>query len=106
MIQLFTAVQQFLYGQTAVEDKNGYFQANATPKQYHTERSEHPLKSHQPASAHIEDLMQRVKDLFYATKKTLYDIFQEGRSGQVIDLGGLKKVIGDYSQGQVADADV
>lgn len=41
--------------------------------------------------------MQMIKDLFYSTKKSLYDIYQEARLGQTIDFGGFKKVIQEYS---------
>jgi len=47
--------------------------------------------------AKVEDLIQSIKDLFYSTGKTLYEIYQDARLGQSIDLGGFKKVIVDFS---------
>lgn len=38
-----------------------------------------------------------IKDLFYSTGKTLYEIYTEAKLGQNIDYEGFRKVINEYS---------
>lgn len=50
--------------------------------------------------------MQMVKDLFYATRKTIFELFNEGKLASSLDLEGLKKLVNTYASGRVPDSDV
>ena len=47
-----------------------------------------------------------IKDLFYSTRKSIYDVYNEARLGNSIDYEGLKKVITEYSNGKVNESDI
>ena len=100
IVTLFQQVQLFIYGQTQHEERTGnYFtQPSGTtfsPKgNLENQRQESKARL---ANPRIEQLIQQIKDLFYSTGKSAYEIYQEARLGQTIDLGGFRKVVLDYS---------
>lgn len=47
-----------------------------------------------------------IKDLFYSTRKGIYDIFNEAKLGNSVDLEGLKTVVMTYSHGHVNEGDI
>ena len=51
-------------------------------------------------------MVDMVKDLFYSTQKSLYQIYSDAHVGQSIDAEGLKYILQQYSDGQVNDSDI
>lgn len=47
-----------------------------------------------------------VKDLFYASRKSIYELYTEGRLGNSIDYEGLKKMINLCTNTKVNEGDV
>jgi hypothetical protein len=47
--------------------------------------------------------MNKIKDLFYASGKQIYQIFQEAKTGSTIDVESLKKIVNKYSGRNVSD---
>jgi hypothetical protein len=45
----------------------------------------------------------KIKDLLYTTKKTMFELFNEGKSGSNIDASGLKKIVSKYSSNTVSE---
>ena len=41
--------------------------------------------------------MNKIKDLFYASGKQIYQIFQEAKTGNTVDCESLKKIVNNYS---------
>ena len=44
-----------------------------------------------------EDIIKKIKDLFYTSKKTVYELFQECKTGSGVDSQGLKKLVSKLS---------
>jgi len=57
--------------------------------------------SHQSIDA--GKLMQHLRDLFYSTRKNLYEIFKLSKTGNTIDFEGFRKLIKQISHGLVDD---
>ena len=51
-------------------------------------------------------MMAVIKDLFYSTGKTLYQLYREGCSGDQLDLPSFHKIISRYSNGSLTQDDV
>jgi hypothetical protein len=51
----------------------------------------------------VDDFIRRIKDLFYSSKRTLFEIFNDGKTGSTIDAIGLKKVVSKLSSNLVTD---
>ena len=47
-----------------------------------------------------------VKDLFYSTRKTIFELFNEGKLTNSLDLEGLKKLVNAYASAKVNDSDI
>jgi hypothetical protein len=50
-----------------------------------------------------EDLLRKIKDLFYSSKKTIYEIFQEAKTGSSVDAQGLRQIVQKLSNNTVSD---
>lgn len=106
LVQLFQSVQQFIYGSSQKEDQSGYEYQLTSPKAFQSEPQAQSRKQKTFREARIEDQIQQIKDLFYSTGKTLYEIYQEARLGQNVDLGGFIKVVQEYSGNAVDLQDI
>ena len=47
-----------------------------------------------------------VKDLFYSTKKTIFELYNDAKLGNSVDYEGLKKVINNCTSARVNDSDI
>jgi hypothetical protein len=47
-----------------------------------------------------------IKDLFYSTRKTIYEIYNEAKLGQMVDYEGFRRVVCEYSNNQIGEADI
>ena len=47
-----------------------------------------------------------IKDLFYSTKMSIYEIYTEAKLGQMIDYEGFRRVVLKYSDNQINEADI
>jgi len=54
----------------------------------------------------VDDFVRKIKDLFYASKKTMFELFTEGKTGSGIDAQGLKKLIQKLSSNIVTDEQI
>lgn len=45
------------------------------------------------ATDNVEDIVRKIKDLFYTSKKSFYDIFKEAKTGKGIEVQGLIKLV-------------
>ena len=68
-----------------------------------------PEEADQPEAAGQEKpnkMLAVIKDLFYSTGKTLYQLYREGCSGDQLDLPSFYKIINKYSNGALTQDDV
>jgi hypothetical protein len=54
----------------------------------------------------IEDLLHKVKDVLYASKRSMYDLFQEGKTATGIDIVGFAKIVSKYSNDSLSDEQI
>ena len=54
----------------------------------------------------VDDFVRKIKDLFYASKKTMFELFTEGKTGSGIDAQCLKKLIQKLSSNIVTDEQI
>ena len=47
-----------------------------------------------------------IKDLFYSTRKTLFELYNLAKLGDGVDVEGLIKVINMYSNGKVSENEI
>ena len=47
--------------------------------------------------------MKEIKDILYTSKKAGIDLFNEAKTGIVLDLAGLKQLLSKYSKGALTD---
>lgn len=47
-----------------------------------------------------------IKDLFYATRKSLYELYNDGKLGNSIDFEGLKKTIVQNGGAGISESDI
>ena len=47
-----------------------------------------------------------IKDLFYASRKSIYELFNEGKLMNGIDFEGLKKLVNGCTSMKVNEADI
>lgn len=47
--------------------------------------------------------MRKIKDLFYSSKKTIFELFNDAKTGTGIDAVGLKKLVQKLSSNAVTD---
>ncbi len=50
-----------------------------------------------------DDLLRKIKDLFYSSKRTIYEIFQEAKTGSSVDAQGLRQIVQKLSNNTVSD---
>jgi hypothetical protein len=51
----------------------------------------------------VDDFIRKIKDLFYASKKTMFELFNDAKTGTGIDAHGLKKLVQKLSSNTVTD---
>jgi hypothetical protein len=95
MMSLFNKCQEFVYGNEQ-RDVLATVQERQTPKKETVTQKQ----------LQVEDLLQKIKDVFYTSKKTIYDLFQEGKAGTTIDVIGLTKIVTKYSGGVVSEEQI
>ncbi len=53
-----------------------------------------------------EDLVRKIKDLFYTSKRTIFEIFQEAKTGNSVDAQGLKQIVQKLSNNTVSEEQI
>jgi predicted nucleotidyltransferase len=54
----------------------------------------------------VEDFVRKIKDLFYASKKTMFELFHDAKTGSGIDAIGLKKLVQRLSSNTITDEEI
>jgi hypothetical protein len=50
-----------------------------------------------------DELVRKIKDLLYASKKTMYELFQEAKTGSGVDAQGMIKLVQRISSNTVSE---
>jgi hypothetical protein len=53
-----------------------------------------------------QQVVALIKDLFYSTRKSIYEIFNEAKLGSTVDFDGFNKVVQTYSNSNVNEDEI
>ena len=88
MMSLFTKCQEFAINQDTQQSQR----INTAPSFIEVG----------PSKPQVDELIQKLKDLFYTSKKSIYELFQESKTGQSVDISGLSKLVQKYSSNTIS----
>lgn len=66
----------------------------------------HKGKANYGKQTEVQKIIGKIRDLFYATKENLYEIFKVGMTGVGLDYEGFYRVVKQVSSGQVDDEEI
>lgn len=87
MMVLFNKCQEYVYGHEQRE-----LQATTLQTETPSKKKEQPSQK----QLQVEDLLHKVKDLLYSSKRSMYDLFQEAKTGAAVDIVGFAKLVSKY----------
>jgi len=99
---LLQSCKTLMYGSTLDEERtNAFYTGPTSPKAFSTAPS-----IQQGAQPNIQEVIEKIKDLFYATRQSMYELYDQGRRGQAMDLDGFKGLVAKYAGGNINEAEV
>ena len=101
---LFSACKAYLHGITGYGSDMGGIRSNATASEYSALSKRHPSRKESKVQA--QAICAMLKDMIYATKQNLYELFKVGMTGSSLDLEGFKRIISEVGGGCVPDSDM
>lgn len=105
--QFFIALRSFLHGEHQAND--GQSAGNLSEFDGMDLGALTPTKPNRRQGTITGDtgkLISMLQDVFFATRKNLYELYRVGTSGQTLDFAGFKVIIADCSRCYVSDSDM
>jgi hypothetical protein len=103
LTQFFMALRNFLHGANGVDSRST---GNLSEFDEMPEMAAISPKKGRSSNSSAGKVIGMLQDVFYATKRNLYELFRVGTQGKTLDFDGFKSIIADCSRCYLSDSDV
>lgn len=95
---LFQSCKAYLHGTGLVGDNEANLRSDITQSEF---SGLHRTKARDTKKTDLQKAVAKIRDLFYATKENLYELFKVGQTGTSLDYEGFHRVVSYASNGNV-----
>ena len=100
---LFNACKAYLHGQQPNVQVNGNLRSDITQSEFSGLQR---ARAHESKQSMGQKSLAKLKDLFYATKENLYELFKVGMTGNGLDYEGFYRVVQSAAGGSVSAEEI